>query len=95
MLLYAMLCGTVPFKAQNMQELYKIIKKMDYGYPGDVSIEARSLVDGMLQLEPRERLSLPEILSHPWLTHDQEIEIDDGLDSNLTRMSKRECSSLL
>ena len=94
-LLYAMLCGTVPYKASNMQELHKIIVRGDYGYPGDVTIEARSLVDGMLQLEPSERLSLPEILAHPWLTKDQEVDIDDGLESNLTRMSKRECSSLM
>jgi serine/threonine protein kinase len=36
-LLYAMLCGTVPFKAPNMPELHKLILKGDFVYPVPLS----------------------------------------------------------
>ena len=34
-LLYAMVTGTVPFKAQNMSELHKVITGGEFGYPRD------------------------------------------------------------
>ncbi len=39
-LLYAMLCGTVPFKAGNMQDLHKLILKGTFEYPVPISISA-------------------------------------------------------
>jgi len=32
-LLYAMLCGTVPFKAPSMKELHELIKDGKFAYP--------------------------------------------------------------
>ncbi len=45
-----------------------------YVHDANVSIDARSLIDGLLKLNPRERLSIPEILAHPWL--EQELDED-------------------
>ena len=42
--LYAMLQGTVPFKAKNMKDLYKLIKIGDYEFPHPISDEAKDLV---------------------------------------------------
>ena len=39
-LLFAMLCGTVPFKAGNLEELHKLIIKGDFSIPGTVSADA-------------------------------------------------------
>ncbi len=39
-LLYAMLCGTVPFKAQNLEDLHKLILKGDFTFPVELSEEA-------------------------------------------------------
>jgi serine/threonine-protein kinase NIM1 len=36
-LLYAMVCGTVPFKAPNMEELHKLIKKGDFKFTAELS----------------------------------------------------------
>ena len=36
-LLYAMLCGTVPFKANNMKDLHKLIKQGQFTYAIDIS----------------------------------------------------------
>ncbi len=76
-----MLCGTVPFKAPNLEELHKLILKGDFVFPNDLTEEAKQIVQGMIKLEPNERLSIPLILSHPWLkeTNDEDEE-DDNID---------------
>ena len=38
--LYAMLCGTVPFKASNMKDLHKLILKGDFSFPCEISRES-------------------------------------------------------
>lgn len=80
-LLYAMLCGTVPFKAPNMKELHELIKEGEFEYPKELentlSEEAKSMIGGLLKLAPRERLSIPEILQHPWLAQDDDNSADN------------------
>lgn len=71
-LLYAMVTGTVPFKAQNMPELHKLIKKAEFDFPEfkngeQLSDEVKELIRGMIKLEPTARLTIPQILHHPWL----------------------------
>jgi 5'-AMP-activated protein kinase catalytic alpha subunit len=66
-----MLCGTVPFKAQNMHELKYIIANGSFSFPIQVesllSAEAKDLVRKMLVIDPVNRISIPEILSHKWM----------------------------
>lgn len=50
--LFAMLYGTVPFKANNMEELHKLIVKGKYTLKDDISIEARNLLRGLLEVNP-------------------------------------------
>lgn len=71
--LYAMLYGTVPFKANNMSELQKMIMKAKYTMKDDVSEEARGLLKGLLEKDPSKRLKIPEIYAHQWL---QDIDED-------------------
>ena len=40
MLLYAMLSGTVPFKAQNLEDLHKLILKGEFTFPSELTPEA-------------------------------------------------------
>lgn len=56
--LYAMLYGTVPFKANNMQELQSIIKKGIYTMKDDISVTARDLLKGLLEIDPEKRLTI-------------------------------------
>lgn len=60
--LYAMLYGTVPFKASNMSELQKIIMKAKYSLREDISVEARELLKGMMEKDPAKRLTISDIL---------------------------------
>lgn len=56
--LFAMLYGTVPFKANNMEELHRLIVKGKYTLKDDISIEARNLLRGLLEVNPDKRLSI-------------------------------------
>ena len=58
-LLFAMLCGTVPFKASNLEDLHKLILKGDFTFPSELTTEAQGLVRGMIVLEPKSRLTVP------------------------------------
>ena len=62
-----MLYGTVPFKAQNMSELQKLIIKAKYTLKDDISESARKLLYGLLEKDPNKRLSILQILNHEWL----------------------------
>lgn len=65
-LLYAMLTGTVPFRAKTMAELHKLILKGRFDIPDIVSEPAAELLRGMMTLVPSHRLSLAEVAAHPW-----------------------------
>ena len=56
--LYAMLYGTVPFKANNMSDLQKLIIKARYTLKDDISEEARELIGGLLERDPQKRLTI-------------------------------------
>ena len=72
-LLYAMLCGTVPFKAPTLEELHKLILAGEYHLPEELSKDARDLIKGMIKLDPDLRLTIPQILSHTWLKETNEL----------------------
>jgi len=63
-----MLCGTVPFKASNMKELHKMIMKGKYHFKEEVSDVAKTLLKAMLDINPKTRIGISDILKHPWMT---------------------------
>lgn len=67
---YAMLFGTVPFKASNMKELHKMIIKGKYTLKEEISEGAKGLMRAMLETDPNKRISIKKILSHPWMLED-------------------------
>ena len=65
--LYYMLAGQQPFKGGKIEELKEIILKGQYEQINDISSEANDLIDNMLKLNPKERITIEGILKHPWL----------------------------
>lgn len=65
--LYTMLSGVTPFRVNNMTELHAKIAQADYPKIEDISEEASYLIEGMLEVDPRKRLTISEILAFPWL----------------------------
>jgi len=89
-LLYAMLCATIPFKAQNMKELLKVIRTTSVTFPVALSDNAKNLVRGLLTINPHDRLSIPEILAHPWMKE----ECAEDLTESDNMMGVKECLNL-
>ncbi|KAJ0249833.1 SNF1-related protein kinase catalytic subunit alpha KIN10 [Hirschfeldia incana] len=65
-ILYALLCGTLPFDDENIPNLYRKIKGGIYTLPSHLSAGARDLIPKMLVIDPMKRLTIPEIRQHRW-----------------------------
>ncbi|XP_052189586.1 SNF1-related protein kinase catalytic subunit alpha KIN10-like [Diospyros lotus] len=65
-ILYALLCGTLPFDDENIPNLFKKIKSGIYTLPSHLSTGARDLIPRMLVVDPMKRITIPEIRQHPW-----------------------------
>ncbi|PSR89676.1 SNF1-related protein kinase catalytic subunit alpha like [Actinidia chinensis var. chinensis] len=65
-ILYALLCGTLPFDDENIPNLFKKIKGGIYTLPSHLSPGARDLIPRMLVVDPMKRITIPEIRNHYW-----------------------------
>lgn len=67
-LLYALLCGFLPFDDSRIENLYKKILDGDYDEPEWLSQSSRRLIRAMLQTDPKKRINIKDLCSHPWIT---------------------------
>ncbi|KAJ9505516.1 hypothetical protein QJQ45_021086, partial [Haematococcus lacustris] len=67
-ILYALLCGSLPFDDENIPNLFKKIKGGIYTLPSHLSPGARDIIPRMLLVDPLKRITIPEIRQHPWFT---------------------------
>ncbi|KAH6799093.1 SNF1 kinase-like protein 10 [Perilla frutescens var. frutescens] len=65
-ILYALLCGALPFDDENIPNLFKKIKSGLYTLPSHLSSGARELIPRMLVVDPMKRITTREIRQHPW-----------------------------
>jgi 5'-AMP-activated protein kinase catalytic alpha subunit len=68
-ILYALLCGSLPFDDESIPNLFKKIKSGMYSLPSHLSQLARNLIPRMLEVDPMKRITIPEIRLHPWFQH--------------------------
>jgi tRNA A-37 threonylcarbamoyl transferase component Bud32 len=66
-LLYEFLTGHPPFESNSLDETYSNIVNTDYTMPEYISAPAKDLVARLLQRDPSKRITLPELLVHPWI----------------------------
>lgn len=69
---YLLLCGYPPFNGNNDCEIYASIARGDLEFPADIgwtnkSPECIDFIKGLLQRDPRRRLTAQEALIHPWI----------------------------
>lgn len=67
MILYTLLVGKLPFEDDNLTQLYKKIQSGVYHIPSWLSKEARSMIASMLQVNPKHRANIQQLLKHPWI----------------------------
>ncbi|XP_069737208.1 maternal embryonic leucine zipper kinase [Phaenicophaeus curvirostris] len=68
-LLYALLCGFLPFDDDNVMALYQKIMRGKYTTPKWLSLSSTLLLNEMLQVkvDPKKRITVKDLLRHPWL----------------------------
>lgn len=76
-LLYCMVCGTVPFKGNTLAELHKSILLGKYDLPEFLSEEVKDLMRKMLQIVPCKRIPIEAILNHPWFYDCENLTVED------------------
>jgi len=65
-ILYAMVCGYLPFEDQNTKKLYQKILKADYKLPSFLSDDAKDLIHLILNPDPTKRFTIKDIREHAW-----------------------------
>jgi calcium-dependent protein kinase len=69
-ILYILLCGSPPFYGEDEDEIFTKILFWNYSFKQsiweDISNEAKDLINKLLELNPKKRLSAKEALEHKW-----------------------------
>ncbi|KAH7261071.1 uncharacterized protein BKA55DRAFT_591286 [Fusarium redolens] len=65
--LYVLVCGKVPFDDQSMPALHAKIKRGLVDYPAWLSSECKHLLSRMLVTDPKQRATMQEVMTHPWM----------------------------
>lgn len=66
-LLYVMLNGKIPWTSTNQKQLIDEIRNANVFLPFSMSEEARDLLSQIIAKEADQRISIDDILNHPWL----------------------------
>ncbi|XP_029289437.1 LOW QUALITY PROTEIN: maternal embryonic leucine zipper kinase [Cottoperca gobio] len=75
-LLFALLCGYLPFDDDNCMVLYRKISRGKYDNPQWLSPDSVLLLNQMMQVDPKRRLTLRQLLDHPWATKDYNSPVE-------------------
>uniref|UniRef100_A0A182VQ25 calcium/calmodulin-dependent protein kinase n=1 Tax=Anopheles minimus TaxID=112268 RepID=A0A182VQ25_9DIPT len=75
--LFSLVHGNVPFIATSVPGVYEKIKNDPLEYPANSSTseELRDLISRMLDKDPQQRITLPQIKEHTWLTRHGSVRI--------------------
>ena len=65
-LLFELTTGHVPFQGNNIETLKSNILHLKIAWPKEINPDAKDLISKILKLEPNQRLSLEDMLKHPF-----------------------------
>ncbi|XP_064425478.1 serine/threonine-protein kinase 36 [Latimeria chalumnae] len=81
-ILYELFVGTPPFYTNSIFQLVSLIIKDPVKWPKNMSPDFKSLLQGLLTKNPKQRLSWPTLLRHPFVA-DAVVVIDDTKDHGI------------
>ena len=73
-LLFEFLSGHAPFTGINQEELFMNIRRLKINWPNDFPPLAKNLITRILKLNPKERITIDEILAHSWFEKNPPIK---------------------
>lgn len=65
-ILYAMVCGYLPFEHDNTKKLYKKVIKGVYEMPEDVSKDCQDVIRRLIQVQAEDRPAISSLKKHSW-----------------------------
>jgi maternal embryonic leucine zipper kinase len=75
-LLYALLCGYLPFDDDNINLLYKKIQQGKYELPAWLTADSSHLLADLLQVDPKKRITMQQLVFHPWVLKGYSSAVD-------------------
>jgi serine/threonine protein kinase len=66
-LCYEFVTGSPPFESNERKETFRLICKGEVKFPSHLSNECRDLIRKLLNKNPKERLSLKDVINHNWI----------------------------
>ncbi|XP_054002994.1 maternal embryonic leucine zipper kinase-like [Hylaeus anthracinus] len=103
-LLYALLCGFLPFDDNSIENLYRKILSGKYDEPCWLSSSSKRMIRAMLQVDPEKRITIQELCNHPWITagflnpvsfvHKTNFEKDDDVLSTMSAICGEQASEI-
>ena len=83
-ILYAMVCGKLPFKDKDAKSLLSDVASKLH-FPMRVDDQCQDLIKGILKFNPKDRLTLEEIKRHLWMTRPSGKKQAPVMDERLTK----------
>jgi serine/threonine protein kinase len=68
--LFVMLAGYLPFDDQNQNALFNKIERGDYRMSRHFSEQAKDMISKLIVVDPAKRLSIDQVMQHPWFQKD-------------------------
>lgn len=78
-ILYALVCGFLPFEDQNTSNLYKKILAGEFIIPDFLSKDVKDLIAKILVTDPEKRLTIEQIRDHSWFSLSTPIQMSEGI----------------
>ncbi|KAN0032014.1 hypothetical protein ACTFIV_005887 [Dictyostelium citrinum] len=66
-LIFEFLVGRSPFTSDEEKNIFHNIQENDVYYPSSISPEAKDLISRLLVSDPHQRITLKEVINHPWI----------------------------
>jgi serine/threonine protein kinase len=67
-LMFELLTGTIPFPGNTINTLSENILRTKINWPKDINFDAKNLIGKILKPDPKDRISLVDMLKHPFFT---------------------------
>lgn len=92
-MLYTLLVGRGPFDTNEVKSTLSRVRNGKYTMPDHISIEAKDLLYRLLQKVPRDRISLLDVLKHPFMVKNGLSLVQTADSGILTMSSAKDISS--
>lgn len=86
-ILFALLCGRLPFDDANIQQLLAKVRVGKFDMPDHLEPLAKNLISKMLVVDPEQRIKMSDIVRHPWFTDNGVMSSRNPVTTSLDKLA--------